>query len=110
MANNDKKNEKRFKATTPGKRFFKLAGMSASIAKNYAGHKVKGMFADEDVKKQSQEDMYANIGVRIAETLGEMKGAVMKVGQIASQVKDLLPPEVAKALETLQKRISPHAL
>jgi len=104
---NDKKNEKRFKATTPGKRFFKLAGMSASIAKNYAGHKVKGMFSDEETKKQSQEAMYADIGVRIAETLGEMKGAVMKVGQIVSQVKDLLPPEVAKALETLQKESPP---
>ena len=104
---NDKKNEKRFKATTPGKRFFKLAGMSASIAKNYAGHKVKGMFSDEDAKKQSQEAMYADIGVRIAETLGEMKGAVMKAGQIVSQVKDLLPPEVAKALETLQKESPP---
>jgi len=104
---NDKKNEKRFKATTPGKRFFKLAGMSASIAKNYAGHKVKGMFSDEEAKKQSQEAMYADIGIRIAETLGEMKGAVMKVGQIVSQVKDLLPPEVAKALETLQKESPP---
>ncbi|MBV1922076.1 MAG: AarF/ABC1/UbiB kinase family protein [Pseudomonadales bacterium] len=105
--NNDKKNEKRFKATTPGKRFFKLAGMSASIAKNYAGHKVKGMFSDEEAKKQSQDAMYADIGIRIAETLGEMKGAVMKVGQIVSQVKDLLPPEVAKALETLQKESPP---
>lgn len=107
MTDNDKKNEKRFKATTPGKRFFKLAGMSASIAKNYAGNKVKGMFADEDAKKENTEAMYADMGIRIAETLGEMKGAVMKVGQIASQVKDLMPPEVAKALETLQKESPP---
>ena len=39
MAN--EKDDKRFKATTPGKRFLKLAGMSASIAKNVASHKVK---------------------------------------------------------------------
>ncbi len=32
-----------------------------------------------------------------------MKGAVMKVGQIASQYKDVFPPEVATALEKLQK-------
>ncbi|OUS30689.1 ABC transporter [Gammaproteobacteria bacterium 45_16_T64] len=81
--------------------------MSASIAKNYAGNKVKGMFADEEVKKENQEAMYADMGIRIAETLGEMKGAVMKVGQIVSQVKDLMPPEVAKALETLQKESPP---
>ncbi|MCG8311827.1 MAG: hypothetical protein MI976_01300, partial [Pseudomonadales bacterium] len=92
------KKDKRFKATTPAKRFMKLAGMSASIAKNYANHKVKGMFADEAQKKQSEEQLYADIGKRIAQTLGEMKGAVMKVGQIASQVKDLLPKEVAEAL------------
>ncbi|MCG8312709.1 MAG: AarF/ABC1/UbiB kinase family protein [Pseudomonadales bacterium] len=97
------KKDKRFKATTPAKRFMKLAGMSASIAKNYANHKVKGMFADEEQKKLSEEQLYADIGKRIAQTLGEMKGAVMKVGQIASQVKDLLPKEVAEALEVLQK-------
>src|SRR5690606_17538337 len=44
---------------------------------------------------------------QIAETLGEMKGAVMKVGQIASQYKDVFPPEVATALEKLQKDAPP---
>lgn len=109
MADSDKptKKDKRFKATTPAKRFMKLAGMSASIAKNYANHKVKGMFADEEQKKLSQEQFYADVGKQIAQTLGEMKGAVMKVGQIASQVKDLLPKEVSDALEVLQKESPP---
>jgi len=107
MSNNDKNKEKRFKATTPGKRFLKLAGMSASIAKKIAGNKVKSLFADEEAKKQSKDEMYADMGARIAETLGEMKGAVMKVGQMASQVKDLLPTEVATALESLQKESPP---
>ncbi|MCG8671671.1 MAG: AarF/ABC1/UbiB kinase family protein, partial [Pseudomonadales bacterium] len=105
---NDKgKKDKRFRATTPAKRFMKLAGMSASIAKNYANHKVKGVFADEDQKKKAEEELYADIGKKVAQTLGEMKGAVMKVGQIASQVKDLLPKEVSDALEILQKESPP---
>lgn len=33
-----------------------------------------------------------------------MKGAVMKVGQIASQYKDIFPPEVAKAISKLQRQ------
>lgn len=109
MSDNDNKpkKDKRFRATTPAKRFMKLAGMSASIAKNYANHKVKGIFADEDARKQSEEELYADIGKKVAQTLGEMKGAVMKVGQIASQVKDLLPKEVAEALEVLQKESPP---
>ena len=101
------KDDKRFKATTPGKRFLKLAGMSANIAKNVASHKVKGLFRDEDTHSQSQEQLYSDIGKQIAQTLGEMKGAVMKVGQIASQVKDMLPDEVASALEVLQKESPP---
>lgn len=99
--------DKRFRATTPGKRFLKLAGMSANIAKNVASHKVKGLFRDEETHTQSQEQLYSDIGKQIAQTLGEMKGAVMKVGQIASQVKDMLPDEVASALEVLQKESPP---
>ncbi len=34
---------------------------------------------------------FQDIGLQIADTLGEMKGAVMKVGQIASQYKDIFP-------------------
>ena len=99
--------DKRFKATTPGKRFLKLAGMSATIARNVASHKVKGLFRDDDAQAQSQEQLYADIGRQIAQTLGEMKGAVMKVGQVASQIKDMLPAEVSSALEVLQKESPP---
>lgn len=102
-----KKKGKDFKATTPTKRFFKLAGMSTSIASSYAGHKVKNVFASEEQKKQNQAELLKDLGSRVAETLGEMKGAVMKVGQIASQVKDMLPPEIAEELAKLQQDSPP---
>lgn len=107
MATEDEHNEKRFRATTPTRRFMKLAGMSANIAKNYTSHKMKGMFADDETKKKSQEQLLEDIGKQVAQTLGEMKGAVMKVGQIASQLKDLLPAEIAEALAVLQKESPP---
>ena len=44
---------------------------------------------------------------QIADTLGELKGAVMKVGQIASQTQDFLPKEFSDALEKLQKEAPP---
>ena len=37
-------------------------------------------------------------GAKIVETLGELKGAVMKVGQMASITKDVLPKEIGDAL------------
>src|SRR5690606_8162451 len=41
------------------------------------------------------------------DTLGELKGAVMKVGQVASQTQDFLPKEFSRALQRLQKEAPP---
>ncbi|MBL4866659.1 MAG: AarF/ABC1/UbiB kinase family protein, partial [Pseudomonadales bacterium] len=106
-ANQDKKYLKKFSATTPRKRFFKLAGMTATIARNVTSASVLSVFRSEEKKVEQKEKLLLDIGLKVAETLGEMKGAVMKVGQIASQVQDLLPEEVSKALQTLQKDAPP---
>lgn len=103
------KNDKRFNATTPGKRFMKLAGMSASIAGNFAKNRIKGALGTltEEERLREREQLLIQVGEQIANTLGEMKGAVMKVGQIASQFKDVFPKEIADALSKLQKASPP---
>lgn len=94
-------------ATTSGKRFLKLAGMTASIAGKAAKNSFKHLSSDEQQRLQARSELLQDVGVQIADTLGEMKGAVMKVGQIASQYKDIFPPEVANSLEKLQKDAPP---
>ena len=90
-------------SNSSGKRFFKLAGMTASIAGKAAKNSLKHLSSDENKRIQARSELMQDVGIQIADTLGEMKGAVMKVGQIASQYKDVFPPEVASALEKLQK-------
>lgn len=90
--------------STAGRRFLKLAGMTASIAGKAVSNKVKSLNATEEQKAAARSEMFEKIGLQIAETLGEMKGAVMKVGQIASQYQDIFPPEVAKAIAKLQRQ------
>ena len=85
----------------------KLASMTASIAGKAAKNSLKHLSSDEEKRLQARSEMMQDVGIQIAETLGEMKGAVMKVGQIASQYKDVFPPEVATALEKLQKDAPP---
>lgn len=85
----------------------KLAGMTASIAGKAAKNSFKHLSSDEEKRLQARSALMQDVGIQIADTLGEMKGAVMKVGQIASQYKDVFPPEVAKALEKLQKDAPP---
>ena len=87
----------------------KLAGMTASIAGKAAKNSLKHLSSDEEKRLQARSELMQDVGIQIAETLGEMKGAVMKVGQIASQYKDVFPPEVATALEKLQKDAPPMA-
>jgi predicted unusual protein kinase regulating ubiquinone biosynthesis (AarF/ABC1/UbiB family) len=88
-------------------RFFKLAGMTASVATQYAGQRVGRLFGDVSKQQARQEKAYEKMATQIADTLGELKGAVMKVGQIASQTQDFLPREFSQALQKLQKEAPP---
>ena len=91
-------------ASSPSRRFLKLAGMTASIASKSVANSIRNLTADEEQKNVARSQLFQDIGLQIADTLGEMKGAVMKVGQIASQYKDIFPPEVAKAIAKLQRQ------
>ncbi len=102
MSDHDKKH-----ASTPGKRFMRLAGMTASITGKVMSNSFKSMVGNAEEKAEARSQMYTEIGKQIANTLGEMKGAVMKVGQIASQYQDIFPPEIAQAMTRLQKEAPP---
>jgi len=95
------------KPATGGKRFFKLASMTASVATRYATSKLKTAFLDGDQAESERSRLHEVNGAKIVETLGELKGAVMKVGQMASITKDVLPKEIGDALSALQKEAPP---
>ena len=90
-----------------GRRFFKLAGMTAQVAGSYAATRIKGLFQSDEAAERDRSAAHELNGGRIARTLGELKGAVMKVGQMASIASDLLPKEIADALRSLQRQAPP---
>ena len=55
----------------------KLAGMTASIAGKAAKNSLKHLSSDEEKRLEARSALMPDVGVQIAETLGEMKGAVM---------------------------------
>ncbi|HXG28665.1 MAG TPA: AarF/ABC1/UbiB kinase family protein [Nevskiales bacterium] len=55
----------------------------------------------------SKENQWRKIGEDWFATLGELKGAAMKLGQIASQYRDILPPALAEQLARLQRQAEP---
>lgn len=84
--------------SSPGRRFMKLAGMTASIATKTVSSSIRNLTADDEQKLAAKTKLFQDIGVQIADTLGEMKGAVMKVGQIASQYKTFFHQKSPKPL------------
>ena len=93
--------------TSRSGRFLKLAGMTASVAGRYASERVQSVFSADDQIDERKKAAYGKMADDIVGTLGELKGAVMKIGQIASQTQDLLPKEFSDALKKLQKEAPP---
>tara|TARA_R110002049_G_scaffold927_4_gene6760 strand:+ start:1536 stop:2843 length:1308 start_codon:yes stop_codon:yes gene_type:complete len=93
--------------TSRSGRFLKLAGMTASVAGRYASERVQSAFSANETIDARKKIAYEKMADDIVGTLGELKGAVMKIGQIASQTQDLLPKEFSEALKKLQKEAPP---
>ena len=92
---------------TKGKRLFRLASMTARVAGGYTKSKIKSVFQSSEAAEADRTEQHKKAGELIAQTLGELKGAVMKVGQMASVASDLLPKEIADALGVLQREAPP---
>lgn len=81
--------------------------MTAQVASSYAATRIKSVFQSADDAATSKLASYERSGELIAKTLGELKGAVMKVGQMASIAGDILPREIADPLRALQRKAPP---
>ena len=95
-------------ANTPAKRFLKLSGLTVRAATQYGKTKLQHALHDDVQRKDvAYAKMYSELGAQVLQTLGEMKGAAMKVGQIASQMRHLFPDEFAEQIAQLQKQSAP---
>ena len=84
-------------------RFVRMGGLAGRVGISMLGDQAVGLLRDGPAKRLKKAENLVRNAVRIASTLGEMKGAAMKVGQMLSLHEGLLPPEVAAALSVLQK-------
>ena len=71
--------------------------------------KVRGRRADEARRAELEEQFAIRSAADVAAELGNMKGAIMKAGQMLSFIADGLPPEAQAALATLQADVPPMA-
>jgi predicted unusual protein kinase regulating ubiquinone biosynthesis (AarF/ABC1/UbiB family) len=108
LTTNDPEDDDKARGPASGaRRLFKLAGMTATLAGRYAGHAIANGFRSADERAHARGKLNAAAAAHLAQTLGELKGAVMKLGQVASQAASILPAEFAEPLKRLQKDAPP---
>jgi len=76
-------------------------------ASHFALVRVRAVRATEERRAELDDQFAIRSAEDVAQVLGGMKGAVMKVGQLLSFLADGLPPDAQAALATLQADVEP---
>ncbi len=87
----------------------RIARLTTRRAFHYAILKVRGVAADDARRAELDEGFAIRTAEDVARELGQMKGVVMKAGQMLSFIIDGLPPEARHVLESLQADVEPMA-
>ena len=90
-----------------GARLLGVGGLTARLWASWAGATIRRTFAGRERRTRIDEARRKADGQRVAETMGQMKGALMKLGQMLSFVSDDIPEEYRAALASLQASAPP---
>ncbi|MDQ3738674.1 MAG: AarF/ABC1/UbiB kinase family protein [Actinomycetota bacterium] len=89
------------------RRNVELAGLGVNVGSAYATARARKLFASAERRVEIDEALRLRTAEQVAARLGNMKGALMKVGQMASYLDDGLPEPVRQALAELQANAPP---
>ena len=87
----------------------KVWKLSARNSTRYAVTRARGFGSAEERRAQLDEQFAIRTAEDVAKELGEMKGVLMKAGQLVSFIFEALPDEAQEALSTLQSDAAPMA-
>jgi predicted unusual protein kinase regulating ubiquinone biosynthesis (AarF/ABC1/UbiB family) len=99
----------RFLSTTVATRNARLAAIGARSGTRHAVHRMRTMAAPAEERAALDAEHQLRTAGDVAAVLGELKGALMKLGQMASYLDDGLPEPVRVALAELQQDAPPMA-
>ena len=89
------------------RRNLELAGLGAKVAGTYAGTAARKVFASAERRIELDQTRELKTAQAVADRLGTMKGALMKLGQMASYLDEAMPAPMRAALAELQSNAPP---
>ena len=91
-------------------RFRKLSTLTAGVAARHFTQRVMSTFQSEEDAEAQRKRSQAKSATEMAKTLGELKGAAMKIGQMLATDPELIPEEMVETLSQLQHSAPPMYL
>ncbi len=85
----------------------RLAAVGARAGGGYAAHQARRVFASAERRDALDTEFEIRTAEQVTEALGQMKGALMKLGQMVSYLDQGLPEHVRTALAELQQDAPP---
>jgi predicted unusual protein kinase regulating ubiquinone biosynthesis (AarF/ABC1/UbiB family) len=95
--------------TGRGARNAQLAAVGGRLGATTAKNRAQRVFASAERKEQLDAELELATAAEVTAALGNMKGALMKLGQMASYLDDGLPEPIREALASLQADAPPMA-
>ncbi len=86
-----------------------VARLGARVGGNYASTAARKVFASAERRTELDRRREMKTAQQVADELGQMKGALMKLGQMASYLDEGLPEHLRAALAQLQSDAPPMA-
>jgi len=93
--------------TSRTQRNLELVRLGADVGGAYATTAARKVFASAARRTELDRERELRTAEAVAERLGQMKGALMKLGQMASYVDEALPPAMRAALAELRSDAPP---
>ena len=81
----------------------KMGTLAAQVAGSTVARRIGGAFKTEEERAEASRTALLDSAQKVVRTMGEMKGAAMKLGQMLSVAPDALPREFLEELRSLQK-------
>jgi predicted unusual protein kinase regulating ubiquinone biosynthesis (AarF/ABC1/UbiB family) len=88
-------------------RLWTLGTLQAKIAAAYLAWWIRTSYGDADERERRLNETHLKAAIKLLGTMGYMRGAVMKVGQILAHYPDVVPEEFADILGRLHFEAPP---
>ncbi|MBX3270734.1 MAG: AarF/ABC1/UbiB kinase family protein [Sandaracinaceae bacterium] len=97
------------KERLPGRlaRTLKVGLLGSRVGSSYLGGKLADVFRGEGDRERARVERHVDNAKRIAHTMTQLRGPLMKIGQLMSTHAEALPDEMVKLLAPLQTSAPP---